>query len=1415
MIARWSLLVTRLSLVLGSPAALAQIVTDGTVGPAVSLNGPEVTIGAELGTTRGGNLFHSFQRFDIPTGQRATFTGPDQIQNVIGRVTGGQTSQIDGTLRSTVGQADVYLINPAGVVMGPNARFDVPAALHLSTADELLFSDGSRYSARDPANSTLTMAMPESFGFLSPQPASLTIQGSQLELKPGKTATLTAGDVNLSGTGERRAMLKAPGGEIRIEAVGDISTEVPVATPSQAPGGGQLALVQTDLETSGDGGGQITVRAGSAQLQGSTLAADNWGETVSLGGIDLSLSNALGLSASRVQSNSFSGGVSGRVRIQAQDLTIRQDGAATFTGLFSEVEPGARGDSGGIDVSLRGTLEMQGAVGIESSTWGIGDGGAVQLNVRSVLMDGEGTALPYRGFDGYIAAIASEAVSHGHAGDVALTVADTLTVRNSGSLSSLTVGAGNAGTLKIQAGEIHLDGAGSGNVAITSLTGSIGNAGTLDLTVAGLFEVSNGAWVSSDTWASNQAGMVKIQAGEMRLDGGGLTDQFTGITSKAKIGSTGDAGTLDLQVGGLLEILNGAQINSSTDIFAKGDGGMVSIRAGDLTIDGEGISTGVMSDTGFGSESDAGRVTVDVAGTLALLRGAQIASTTYSSGAAGEISVRAANLTIDGASDPDSAYTGILASAHATTTGHAGTIRLEVSDIAQVVNDGVISTSGYGSGDTGEIHIQAGTLELLNDGRVTNDTFFEGNGGTIRVSVDDLLIDRGWITSDVGASASGRGGDIMVEASDSLLIRNTDLQRQQIAQIGTKTFGKGRAGNIQVRATTLELLNGAQISADTASVGDAGSILVQADNLRIDGQGQYTEITSGAHIHPELPSGGRGGDISVDVSGQIVLLNAGQISTDTATAGKAGTLIIRAGDLIIDGGVESNKYTGISSDTHYTGSGDAGNIQVEIAGLLDLEGEASISSDTFGAGQAGQILITADALHLSNGSEISSDTLGTKRAGDISVQANTLRLDGRENQGFTGISTAATSTSSGDAEAGSVTLTISGSMEILGNAVVWSGSDSTGDAGSIWIDAERILVDGAGTPLREGSDVVGGIFSNAGNGGGRAGTVTIHTQGGLELRDGTGIATASGSGDAGAVTIRVGELTLDGAGRRTGISSGIVTEGAIGQVGDLNLTANRVTLRDGGEFTIASVQKLDPALLAGRIEHRIQLHTDDLTMDHGLITAESTGNVPAAAIQIQAHDAHLTNDSRITTAAAQADAGPITIDGGRLWLTDSLITTSVTGENGNGGNITLTPEYLILDGGFIQANTAAIGASGGDILIDSHALIASEGLVEIGGATRQTFTTDSGRNIIQAAAPDGEQGTIDVTSPDLDITAALVPLTTAFDDPDDLLTDLCRGVTGSAASSLVERGAGGLSPNPFEPAAVSFVGTRLDRLNTP
>ena len=108
----------------------------------------------------GDNLFHSFERFSLRAGESATFSGPDQIENVISRVTGGERSEIDGTIRSTMPGADFYFINPAGVLFGPNASLDVPGSFHVSTADELRFDGGEVFSASDPAASSFSFAAP-------------------------------------------------------------------------------------------------------------------------------------------------------------------------------------------------------------------------------------------------------------------------------------------------------------------------------------------------------------------------------------------------------------------------------------------------------------------------------------------------------------------------------------------------------------------------------------------------------------------------------------------------------------------------------------------------------------------------------------------------------------------------------------------------------------------------------------------------------------------------------------------------------------------------------------------------------------------------------------------------------------------------------------------------------------------------------------------------------------------------------------------------------------------------------------------------------------------------------------------------------------------------------------------------------
>ena len=115
--------------------AQAGVSTDGSLGQAGALPGPNYQITPELGQQVGGNLFHSFGQFSVSAGESATFSGPTSVSNIIGRVTGGEASLIDGTLRSTIPGANLYLLNPAGVLLGENATLDVNGSVHVSTAD--------------------------------------------------------------------------------------------------------------------------------------------------------------------------------------------------------------------------------------------------------------------------------------------------------------------------------------------------------------------------------------------------------------------------------------------------------------------------------------------------------------------------------------------------------------------------------------------------------------------------------------------------------------------------------------------------------------------------------------------------------------------------------------------------------------------------------------------------------------------------------------------------------------------------------------------------------------------------------------------------------------------------------------------------------------------------------------------------------------------------------------------------------------------------------------------------------------------------------------------------------------------------------------------------------------------------------
>ncbi len=137
------------SLITHNPVTAQPVTTDGTLPTPTKVTPTETGVEINGGTTRGGNLFHSFNDFSVPTGTEAHFNNNTDVANILNRVTGGNVSSIDGLIRAN-GGANLFLINPAGIMFGPNASLDLGGSFFGSSADSLLWEQGGEFRAINP-----------------------------------------------------------------------------------------------------------------------------------------------------------------------------------------------------------------------------------------------------------------------------------------------------------------------------------------------------------------------------------------------------------------------------------------------------------------------------------------------------------------------------------------------------------------------------------------------------------------------------------------------------------------------------------------------------------------------------------------------------------------------------------------------------------------------------------------------------------------------------------------------------------------------------------------------------------------------------------------------------------------------------------------------------------------------------------------------------------------------------------------------------------------------------------------------------------------------------------------------------------------------------------------------------------------
>ena len=423
-------------------SSVAQITPDGTLPTNSNVTSEGNTRTITGGTQAGGNLFHSFTEFSVPTGSEAFFNNGADIQNIINRVTGGSISDIDGLIRAN-GGANLFLINPNGIVFGPNARLNIGGSFYGTSANSMRFSDGSEFSAVNPQSPPLlTINVPLGLQFGN-NPGNITVGNDQteptadsptlLEVPTGETLALVGGDVNVNG--ER---LRASGGRIEL---GGLASEGTVGINNDGsltfPEGvarADVSLNGSELDVTGGGGGSIGINAGNINLLGGSDLCAGIGGDPACGGL--------------------ASDTPGSVGSQAGDITLNATRDITGSGgvlINNRVNTGATGNSGNINIEAR-SLSMTDGAQISASTRGQGNAGSVTINANDLLrFDGEGQdGNP----SGAFSRVNSGAVGNG--GGVSITTG-SLEVINGAQLSSSSFGSGNAGDVEIDAKSIRLD----------------------------------------------------------------------------------------------------------------------------------------------------------------------------------------------------------------------------------------------------------------------------------------------------------------------------------------------------------------------------------------------------------------------------------------------------------------------------------------------------------------------------------------------------------------------------------------------------------------------------------------------------------------------------------------------------------------------------------------------------------------------------------------------------------------------------------------------------------------------------------------------------------------------------------------------------------------------------------------------
>ena len=915
-------------------SANAQIIRDESLGNEASKLTPNMDIKdlpAELiegGAKRGANLFHSFREFNIGDSQRVYFNNPAGIENILTRVTGGKLSNILGTL-GVNGSANLFLINPSGIVFGENARLDLGGSFVASTANAVKFGEDSFFSAIFPdIPSDLLRVKPSALLFNQIQAGKIENRSIApigdnlfgLRVAGGRSLLLVGGEMEINGGG-----LYAPGGRVELAGVAD------TGTIGLNFDGNNLSLkVPEDIRLADISLNNQSFVSSSGE---SSSKIELWGRQITLSG------------GSRIETNTLGNipGLGLSVNASESVRVIGESPTGIRSGLFSETF--GDGDAGDLTINSKQLEILAGGKVSTGTKEAAGNAGNLTVNasekvkVSGLTVDGE------LGSDLFSN---SGSRATGKAGNITINT-KKLFVEDGGQIAASTFGKAIAGNLTVNASEaINIigipDNPQKGNTGIFAQSEGIGNPGNLNITTKDLF-MENGGGISADNFGTSSGGSITVNASEsVKLIGTTAdpqTPQF-GFSTRidARSFNAGASGDISINTKNLL-LKDGARVSSETQ--GSGVGGGVTVNASEsIKLSGTAINSNSFID--FPS---------------------QISTRTIGTGNAGDLNITSKQLTVEN---------GAQLSATTFNVGNSGNLIVNASESVRVIEN------------RANISFFTGLL---------TQAIGMGNAGTIDITTGELFIKDGARVSSATV-LSGKGGDLTINASDSVQLIGIAANERVASGLSTGTLGSGNSGDLTINTKKLLIQDGGQIISGTnnsSSTGAGGNLTVNASESveMIGGKGDFPSVLSSV-----TDGEGDAGKIKITTR-QLSVRDGAQIqtSTDVDSKGNAGNLEVNVSEYIhIIGTTPGGEFpSALVANT--SGIGNAGKLILNGKQLLIDDG-AEISASTSG-GEGGSIFVDFNSLEAKNGGRLRTSTSANNRAGSITLKvADNIILSGAD-----------------------------------------------------------------------------------------------------------------------------------------------------------------------------------------------------------------------------------------------------------------------------------------------------------------------------------------------------------------------------------------------------------------------------------